>query len=98
MTRIELVVELADGTRHTVSADMHDLRMWEQYAIKNRLPHDTDEAPRITYMTFLAYSALRRAGQVTGSFDQFTAVGIEAVGSESVDPTQPAPGPDSSVS
>lgn len=88
--KITLSVELGDGSRHTATADMHDLRMWEAYAVKNRLPHQADQAPQITYMTFLAYNALRRAGAVSGSFDQFEAVSIDAEGSESVDPTRPA--------
>jgi len=98
VNRIHLTVELDTGHTHKVVADMHDLRMWEAYAIKNRLPHDPDQAPKITYMTFLAYNALRRQGVVTGAFDQFTAVGIDADGAESVDPTLPAATPGSSAS
>ena len=72
-----------------VATDNRDRVAWDLYRSRTKLPTATD-APSL-WATFIAWNALKRSGQISATFDEFTAA-TSAVEAEArpVDPTSPA--------
>lgn len=60
-----------DGTIKTltIQTDNRDMLAWERYRVVKKLPSMSD-AP-MTWMTFMAWSAMRRAGDTDVKIDAF---------------------------
>lgn len=97
MTRLptpRLTVVLSDDRELTVQALNVDMLKWDRTRAARKWP-DGREAPFV-WMTFLAWHALRREGQIPEgtTLDDFETMCLSVVSQESeTDPTQPGPGP-----
>ena len=90
-----LRVVLDDGAEVTVQALNVDMLTYERTARKRGWPAAAGSAP-IEWITFLAWSALTREGLIPSdvTYESFTgsALSIEPLSGEPVDPTRPGAG------
>jgi hypothetical protein len=75
-----------NGKRFSVTPNTGDMVAWETHARAGRIPMDmhAKDFPRITHVSFLAYSAGKRARLWEGTFSDFLA-GLDEVGPEEAD-------------
>lgn len=73
---IELQAEMEDGTTHKVVADQRDIAKWEVQDFGCPFS-DLDSRPMLA-LRWLAWSALKRRGEVDLTWDEFDAKCIEA--------------------
>lgn len=86
-----LTVELANGQKHTIRMTYLDRIAWEEYAVVRGIP--VADRP-ITSSAYVAYSALRRAGLISGEFGQFRQQLIDLEETDQAPPaSQPADDP-----
>lgn len=95
VARIVLNVEMLDGTEHL---DVHTTVADQMAYARTRRTHKWD-APQddpLTFVTFLAFAALRRTGAFTGGWDDFVAQAAAVAETErdEVVPTNPVPSND----
>lgn len=110
--RVVVVIDHAGQlVEYTTQTDNRDAVRWDMTRPRNNWP--TAEVAPILWLTFIAWSALNRAGDFTGKFEDFNEVALSVsavdVGGQplevaeledgaTVGPTQPAPEPDYSPS
>lgn len=100
MNRIEIRVELDDGTIHDLEVANPSLVAWDRHRARHKWP-TTEEAP-ILWMTFIAWHHMKARGLIAcdyADFEEKRCLSVDG-GEEEVeqDPTQPAPGAGSSSS
>ena len=87
-----VTVELEDGTTlGPLNTDNRDAVRWDLHRCRQNWPATAD-APML-WLTFLAWSAAKRLGQTTLTFDAWNdaAVNVQVEGQDDdLDPTQPA--------
>lgn len=85
-----VTVELADGTRHTVTPQNPD------YLKVEAMGGPRPKAAPMRYMTAVAWAALVRRGDYSGKLQEFLTADCVQMDVETtkVDPTQPGPGTD----
>ena len=94
-----LVVTMDDGAVHEIQTYNRDMLAWDRTRARRQWPL-ADQAPFV-WLTFLAWTALSREGQITKmTLDEFEerALEVRAVqdedgGEAGADPTQKDPGP-----
>jgi hypothetical protein len=85
-----LAIRMDDGTEHTVTAFNPDMLEWERERARSKYVDDD----KFTMMTFLAWSASKRAKINELSWPEFKdhCLGVTSDEVADVDPTSPAPG------
>lgn len=95
---IEIRAEMEDGTTHDVVADQRDIARWEIQDFG--CPFSQLDTRVMLAMRWLAWSALKRRGEIDMTWDQFDAQCIEAgdipdeeseLPADAADPGQTAP-------
>lgn len=86
--RLDMKLEHEDGTVEEVTATVPDLMAWEKkYGTKTS---DLTNGVAITDLAFLAYSALKRTGQVTKTFEAWSSTLVDLERTDpAINPTQP---------
>lgn len=100
LPRQRIDVELANGEEFELECINPDMLRFETEGHKYGLSREIQDAP-FTYMTFVAWAALKRLGKYDGDWPTFKTrdcvvmVPIDADEAGDVPPTQPAPAPSS---
>lgn len=95
MKRIDLTVELDDGSTHQIKVANPSLVAWDRVRGQRKWP-TTEEAPSL-WMTFIAWHHMKALGLVDCDYSEFEetrCVGIDGGDEEDQadeDPTPPAP-------